>query len=163
MNAEEVITEILEREKGFVDHPADRGGPTKYGITLRTLSEWRNAPVSAADVALLSESEARAIYRSRYVAPFLMLQDPALLGLIADIAVNHGTLRATKWLQEAIGADVDGIIGPQTLRLLQTCDRDELYRRLLRRRIVFYGEIISHDHSQAVFALGWLRRAASFV
>ncbi len=29
----QIIDAILRREGGFVDHPADRGGATKYGIT----------------------------------------------------------------------------------------------------------------------------------
>ena len=28
-----LIEEVIEREGGYVDHPADRGGPTRWGIT----------------------------------------------------------------------------------------------------------------------------------
>ena len=33
MDVDELIDELIEREGGFVSHPADRGGPTRYGIT----------------------------------------------------------------------------------------------------------------------------------
>jgi lysozyme family protein len=29
------LKSILRREGGFVDHPADRGGATNFGITVR--------------------------------------------------------------------------------------------------------------------------------
>ena len=29
----ELIDELIEREGGYVNHPADRGGPTRFGIT----------------------------------------------------------------------------------------------------------------------------------
>lgn len=36
---DEMIDAIIRREGGYVNHPADRGGPTRYGITMATLSE----------------------------------------------------------------------------------------------------------------------------
>ena len=33
MDVDELIDELIEREGGYVNHPADRGGPTKFGIT----------------------------------------------------------------------------------------------------------------------------------
>jgi len=44
MDAANVIYDLIEREGGFSNHPADKGGPTKYGITQQTLSEWRGVP-----------------------------------------------------------------------------------------------------------------------
>ena len=32
-------------EGGYSDHPADRGGKTKYGITESTLRRWRGGYV----------------------------------------------------------------------------------------------------------------------
>ena len=33
MNIETYLNELIEREGGYVNDPADRGGATKYGIT----------------------------------------------------------------------------------------------------------------------------------
>jgi lysozyme family protein len=66
MNAiDTILDEIIRREGGYVNHPADRGGPTKYGITAQTLGRWRklDRPATATEVKALTETEARAIYR----------------------------------------------------------------------------------------------------
>ena len=33
MNVESLIDALIDREGGFVDNPADKGGPTCFGIT----------------------------------------------------------------------------------------------------------------------------------
>jgi lysozyme family protein len=67
MTDDAIISEVLAREGGYVDHPADRGGPTNFGITLATLADFVGHPVTASDVRLLDETTARTIYRSRYI------------------------------------------------------------------------------------------------
>src|SRR3546814_19999637 len=62
MDIESVLDGLLAREGGYVDHPADRGGPTNWGITL---------PVARAagfmgDMRDLPQNLARDIYRDRY-------------------------------------------------------------------------------------------------
>jgi len=32
-NIDELIEDVIEREGGYVNHPADRGGATNWGIT----------------------------------------------------------------------------------------------------------------------------------
>jgi len=162
---EGMIGEVLEREGGYTDNPADGGGPTNRGITQARLSSHRGHPCSAADVQALTEAEAREIYRADYLmAPGLyQIHDPYVLALAFDIAVNHGPRRAVQWLQRICGVPEDGQFGTVTEIAVNSFEPVRLYQKLLARRIVFYGEILSHDHNQAVFALGWLRRAASFV
>lgn len=160
-----IIEELLRREGGYVNHPADRGGPTAFGITQRTLSDWRGRPASAADVQALTQDEAREIYQAVYIdRPKLdLVQDVALRELLVDCAVNHGPARAVKWLQMAVGADPDGVIGPRTAAAVAQHRAADLYRRVLATRIVFYGRLIERDRSQAAFAAGWAKRAAEFV
>lgn len=33
MNIEQYLDDLIKREGGYVNNPADRGGATKYGIT----------------------------------------------------------------------------------------------------------------------------------
>lgn len=164
MNVEAILKDILLKEGGFVDHPEDHGGPTARGITMDTLSDWRGKPVTAEDMKLLAEDEALAIYRDRYVVQpgFAELPDP-LRGLVVDSAVNHGVSRVTHWIQRALGVPEDGIMGGETRDAIVSADPKELYRKVLASRVRSYGRLVTDNPRQAVFAAGWLSRAASFI
>lgn len=165
-----VLDEVIRREGGYVDHPADKGGPTKYGITQATLAKWRGRTVTADDVYRLSEAEARQIYRQRYViAPgYAGIQHPALAGMVVDCAVLYGTDDASPWLQQAavdLGAaiKVDGRVGPATIAAVNALDPDKLIRRICAYRLRKMGRVITDDPRQAAFAAGWSNRLAEFV
>ncbi len=167
MTVDRVIDGVLEREGGFVNDPADRGGPTKFGITQQTLALWREKPVTRADVELLTVEEARDIYRQVYVTQpgfAAAVQNERLLALVVDYAVLSGPQTAVKALQRAIGIHDDGIIGPQTVRLLAAhSGSPEVYRRLLADRIAHHCEIVLTNPSQRRFLRGWLNRCVSFL
>ncbi len=61
-----MIDDVIRREGGFVDHPADRGGPTKFGITQAALARYLGRAVTAAEVDALSPDQAKQIYRRDY-------------------------------------------------------------------------------------------------
>lgn len=161
----DIISEIIRREGGYVNHPADKGGPTKYGITQATLSGWRGRAATAAEVEALTEMEARTIYTDLFVVKprFGEIGDPRIRELVVDCGVNHGPGNAAKMLQRAAGVPDDGAVGPKTLAAVNAADAWALYLRLLAERIRFYGRIIKRDQTQAVFAEGWLNRAAEFL
>ena len=160
----DLIADVIAREGGYSDNPADTGGPTKYGITQATLSEWRKQPVTAQDVADLQMPEARLIYEAQYInAPGLYrITDPTLQALLFDSAVQHGPATAVRWLQAAVDVPVDGVCGPVTAAAANA-NPARAYRQVLATRVRYYGSIIEHDHSQAIFAAGWANRVAEFV
>lgn len=163
MNTDDIISAILFREGGYVNNPADRGGPTKFGITQGTLAEFRRVPVSPADVAELTEDEARNIYRQVYVKPWEGIVPALVLPLLADSAVNHGPGRALKMLQKALGVEPDGVLGPSTQAAIVAMDAEHMYRKLCAERVRFYGRLISLDQTQSRFAAGWCNRIAEFI
>jgi lysozyme family protein len=167
MTVDDILDGILEREGGFVDHPADRGGATKYGITQATLSDWLGHPASVEDVRTLPVGVARAIYRRRYLeAPGYAeaIANDRLLALVVDFAVHSGPGRATAALQRVLGVTDDGVIGAQTRRVLASqAGSVEVYRRFLAARIGFLCRLAVRDPSQLVFLDGWLHRVVSFL
>jgi len=102
-----ILDEIIRREGGYVNHPADRGGRRTFGITAQTLGAWLKLgrPATAAEVQALTETEARAIYRQQYITgPGLdVITHPGLLHLLVDAGVHSGPKRAVQWLQSALG------------------------------------------------------------
>lgn len=157
-----LITHVIEREGGYVNHAADRGGPTNWGITQGTLTAWRGHPVSAADVQALTQDEARKIYRANYFRGLEDVTDPKVLEFLFDYAVNSGTSRAVTALQKVLGVTADGAWGPKSKAALAAVDQAKLYWPLVCERLDFYLRIIGRDPSQAVFAAGWANRIVPF-
>lgn len=155
---EQIITDILKAEgwDTFTDHPADRGGPTKWGITEAAYG---------GDVRNITEAEARLFYRRKYIVEphFDEINPTFLMAVVVDAAVNHGTRRAAKWLQRAVGATQDGRVGPQTLARVRDQDTTVTVLKFLSYRVKFYGYLVTRDPSQAVFAHGWNNRAAKWL
>lgn len=165
MTPNEIIDGLIRREGGFVDHPADKGSATKYGITISTLAEWMGRPATVDDVKQLTEHEAREIYREHYITRpgFLGIENEAVRALAIDCGVNHGVKRAVQLLQEAAHMFTDGILGPNTKAAVNRMTAAVLYKRLCAARVRLYGQIITKNHSQAVFAAGWANRVAEFI
>lgn len=169
MTDEDILTDVLRREGGYVDRPEDRGGPTNHGITLATLSGWRGRPATAADVAALTEDEAREIYRHRYIGEpgFGAIPDARLRALLVDSGVHSGPKNAIRFLQRSLGVKDDGVLGPQTRQAIWTVQPSRLWLLVFAERMEFLGRLISKDLTDAdqdgipdncEFAAGWLNR-----
>lgn len=157
----DIIPRILEREGGYVSHPADRGGATNYGITQRVYREWKGAD---ADVKNITKGEATQIYFEHYWKPSkAALLPESVRDIHFDAAVNHGVVRAAKLLQTASGVTVDGEIGPNTIAAANALNPELLKLRYIVARYKFYGEIVQRDRSQSVFMAGWMNRMSHFI
>jgi lysozyme family protein len=163
-----LIDQLIEREGGYVDHPADRGGPTNFGVTIRTLSDYRHSLTlcTAKDVEKLTLAEARRIYKKMYWEEprFNDLRlSPVLTEMVFDAGVHHGPTQAAKMLQDAIGVEADGIIGAKTLAMAARLDAPHLAAWFMAERNLFLGRLLTRDPSQAVFAHGWDKRISEFI
>lgn len=118
----------------FTDDPYDAGGPTRWGITQKTLAQYRRHPVTTSDVAALTRDEALAIYRAQYVNgpgfdALAAVSAPVALEVI-DAGVNMGVGVAARYLQRCLNVlnqsgawpvlVVDGNCGPKTAATLAT-------------------------------------------
>ena len=124
-----MIDALIEREGGYVDHPADRGGPTCFGITeaVARANGYRGS------MRRLPREQAAAIYKRLYWArprfDEVARRSAAVAAELFDTGVNMGAAVAVTFLQRALTAlnrnasdypDLvpDGRIGPTTLGAL---------------------------------------------
>lgn len=112
----EVMKFVSRWEGGFVNNPVDPGGATNMGITIGTLSAWRQAhglpAATVDDVRNLTREEADAIYRAWYWEPSGAADAPdyATALLLMDSGVLHGVGAAQAWVRE-YGHDPFAIAG----------------------------------------------------
>jgi lysozyme family protein len=149
----ETLVLIDEGGSRFTNSPKDRGGPTRWGVSLAALTDWRGHPCTADDVAQLLEPEARAIYRAKYWPPGDQL--PAGVDyMLFDAAVNCGRSKAAKFLQTALKVTVDGAIGPATLAAVAASDPVGLIEPMRAARAAYYRGLDDFP----TWGNGWLKR-----
>lgn len=104
MNVNPLIDELIAREGGYVANPADRGGPTRFGITQTTA----RANGYAGDMQALPRDTAATIYERLYwLKPGLdrvASLAPKLAAELFDTGVNTGPETALGFLRRALNA-----------------------------------------------------------
>ena len=90
-----IISEIIRREGGYVNHPNDRGGPTKFGVTQKTLSTYLGYSATIEDVKNMTIETAAEIYeRSYYTQPRIDSIPEEIQPVVTDASVLYGPKRA---------------------------------------------------------------------
>ena len=169
-----LIDAVIDREGRYVNHPADRGGPTCWGITEAVA----RAEGYASAMRDLPRDTAAAIYRRLYwLHPGfdrVALRAPAIAGELFDTGVNMGAGTAAGFLQRALNAlnraardypdiAVDRAIGPRTLAALDCFLKARgkggetvLVRAMEALQGERYIALAERRPSQEAFLYGWL-------
>lgn len=150
MSFERAIAFTLEREGEWSDHPSDRGGRTRWGISSRAHPD--------VDLATLTRDAAVQIYWERY---WLLIRGNELPWpvsvVVFDHAVHAGVPAAVRTLQLLTGAKIDGRSGPATVAAARKMDARKLAAALLRQRTE--GLIHqSFNGDQRAFLFGFMNR-----
>lgn len=128
-NVRQIAEQIVAREGGFVNDPADPGGATKHGVTIGTLRRLGlditgDGAVSIDDVEAMTPPRAADIFVDHYfLRPGLDKLPTGIQASVFDMYVNAGA-NAVKILQRLLRqmgqpVTVDGIVGPQTIAAAQ--------------------------------------------
>lgn len=145
---EKSIRFIIDRfEGGYVDHPKDPGGETKYGISKRSYPDL--------DIKNLTIKDAVNIYQKDYAKKIrfdeFVVINPRLAFCLLDCAIHSGPVRAVKILQSAGKVAEDGKIGPATFGVAGSSD---IVKKYLAARAFFLSGLKNYK----TFARGWLAR-----
>lgn len=163
---DDIITDILKAEgwDTYTNDPTDRGGPTKWGITQKAWSDYIGHEATEGVIQEISEHHARVFYEQVYVkAPRFDQLPPLLTPMVVDCGVNHGPQTASKWVQRAVGAEADGMIGPKTLDAVTETNLLAIYLRVCAQRSRFYAEIVKRDPTQLKYLKGWINRSTKWL
>jgi len=175
VNVDELIDAMIEREGGYVDQPADKGGPTCFGVTEAVA----RAHGYAGPMRQFPRDDAAAIYKRLYwLRPRfddVAKRSAAIAAELFDTGVNMGPAVATTFLQRALtalnrnGKDYpdltpDGRIGEQTLAaldaFLKVRAKSSGVTVLLRALEALQGErylrLAERRPANEAFLYGWL-------
>ena len=182
-SVQDIAKEIVAREGGYVNDPADPGGATKHGVTIHTMRRLgmdldRDGQVTAADVRQLTREQAVDIFLREYFAkPGLANLPLQLQASVFDMQVNAGA-NAVKILQRlctrmGFAASDDGAVGPRTILAAQQADAAapgyfaDAYG--IERRNYYYAIADARPASRKYARTkaggkgGWITRAEEFI
>lgn len=150
-------------EKGFSDHPDDKGGPTKDGVTLTTFRRFYGESMTVEDLKQLTWIQWSQIMKTGYwdVCKASEIENQSLAEIIVDWCCNSGTERIRE-VQTIAGVKPDGIVGPKTLAALNGPDQEDLFKRIRLGREQWFRQIVQRDPSQKKFWTGWMNRLDAF-
>lgn len=173
---EQMIADLIAVEGGFSDHPADKGGPTMYGVTQAVA----RANGYTGQMRDMPRAIAENIYRKRYfVDPGfdrVYLLSPLIAEEMFDTGVNMGTSVPGPWLQRFLNVfndsktdlTVDGVIGPATIVALRLflnkrgSDGEQVMVRGLNcMQGSRYLELAEKREQNRAFIFGWLKNRVS--
>lgn len=168
------FTSKYEGGEKFTDDPLDRGGATRWGVSLR-FAEGTNdlalfdldkdGKITKNDIKLLDKDTAYKVYKKYFwdIAKLDELSSDKKAFIFFDAIVNHGLRNATGMAQRALidlGFKIgfDRLFGRQTFGALEEVDEEKFIYMFLEKRKNFFEAIVKNDPSQNRFIKGWLNR-----
>jgi lysozyme family protein len=153
---------VMQSEGGYVWDKDDAGGETNLGVTVGAWGAYLGRTIESGEMRALTQDNVKPFYKKMYWDKVRGDELPAGVDYaVFDFAVNAGPGKAAKFLQQAVGAVADGIIGPGTMALVNKADPAELLQKFAQRKEAFYNSLAENNPTQQKFLKGWLNRVAS--
>lgn len=149
MDFDTAFDRLISHEGGYVNHPNDPGGETKFGICKRSYP--------TVNIAALTVDEAKAIYKRDFWDVLGEDIHPAIKFQVFDFAVNSGIQTAIRKLQSAVGVADDGHWGPASAAKVKEIMPADVIMLYVAERLDFWRKL----STWTTFGAGWAGRAAN--
>jgi lysozyme family protein len=157
-NFEIALQALLKHEGGFVNHPRDPGGMTNLGVTKKVWEAFVGREVTEDEMRALTPATVAPLYKQRYWDAVHGDTLPSGVDYcVFDCAVNSGVKQSVRFLQRAVQAEPDGLLGPNTLQAVAAADPMDVIEKFTTAREGFLKGLPTF----VTFGKGWLIRTAS--
>ena len=151
---------VMKSEGGYTGPTGlkgDPGGETNMGVTKAAWSTWLKRPVEDGEMAKLQIEDVKPFYKALYWDKSYCNQLPTGLDYMAfDASVNMGVGQSIRLLQKSLGCVSDGVIGPNTMKLINQSKVNDMIDKYSAQKEQFYRSLANFS----VFGKGWLNRVA---
>ena len=159
MSFEKALEKVLELEGGLRLHKNPTENFETYaGIYRKAHPEWEGWKYI--DKGLEPPFElVKEFYYENYWKPFEEVEDENIKTLLFETAVNLGVKQTVKLAQKVLDVKVDGILGPKTLKVINSADPEDFIRDFTLARIAFYTALANRNPKKyALYLRGWINR-----
>jgi len=172
---DQAFEDLMKNEGGYVNHPADPGGETKYGICKRY-----NPDIDIKNVTL--EFAKQFYYEKFWLPMYEKIKDRRIAFKLFDISVNIGKNRLRDLVNETL---LDAVCYPdqeavqELEKVVRAYEEDEdveqwedyvvnkinstdsdLFLSMFKSKLInYYCERIYDNNKLHVFRHGWIKRA----
>lgn len=157
------VDEVLQQEDSTLSGvvTTDAGGRTRFGIAEK-YHPWI-AATGFYDTMTKDEAlgAALVVYTYFYCIPLQItaIANQAVANKLLSLVVNVDFPDPVKWLQEAVGALPDGLMGPATIAAVNKADSQKALDALKQQAVLFYRADVAAHPEKEPYLQGWINRA----
>lgn len=150
---------LKKHEGGWSDDPSDPGGATMCGVTLAIFREFYGDERTKEDLRNITDEQWSKIMKSYWDrCQGDKIDNQSIADVLVDWCVNSGTTAIRK-VQFRFGLKTDGVVGHNTLSVLNGNDPRYVFDTIKSARIAYYNDL---GKRMPKFLKGWLNRTNSF-
>ncbi len=151
----------------YSENVGDKGGPTKFGITLATWQSCgydknHDGHIDKEDVKLITEDDYKYVVKRFWDSwKANNINNQSIAEILVDWVWASGTW-GVKIPQRILGVKDDGSVGDKTIVALNNANQQDLFSKIYDARIKFVNDLCAAHPDQKKWLKGWINRINSF-